>query len=197
MTITYTPTNQELTEFVGTSSSTVTLTPDENTSIYVESVSCSEDVSDLVVTTTPTSFTFSSQFKDMFVRAIKFTMQDSSGVKSFGNVSRFVDLPSTYKGLYQYVPPSVEFKDVVFSIQLYSYTGEVDPLNPELPIDPTPPWGAESPVGNPLYDAYKITETWTLVVRQNWQSSIIALQNAVASGSGYQQALSKYPELEL
>jgi hypothetical protein len=188
MTITYTPTNQELTEFVGTSSSTVTLTPDENTSIYVESVSCSEDVSDLVVTTTPTSFTFSSQFKDMFVRAIKFTMQDSSGVKSFGNVSRFVDLPSTYKGLYQYVPPSIEFKNVVFSIQLYSYTDE---------IDPTPPWGAESPVGDPLYDAYKITETWTLVVRQNWESSIIALQNAVISGSGYQQALSKYPELEL
>ena len=197
MTITYTPATLELTEFVGTSSTTVTLTPDANSSIYVQSVTCSEDVSGLVITNTPTSFTFSSLFPDMFVRSIKFTMQDSSGVKSFGNVSRFVDLPSTYKGVYQYVPPSVELKTVVFNVQMYSYTGEIDPLDPEAPIDPTPPWGSSSPVGNPLYDSYKTTITWTLVVRQNWQSSIIALGNAVNSGSGYQQALTKYPELGL
>lgn len=197
MTISYTPATLELTEFVGTSSTTVTLVPDVNSSIYVESISCSEDVSDLVLTTTPSSFTFSSLFQDMFVRVIKFTNQGSDGVKSFGSVSRFVDLPSTYKGVYQYVPPSVEVKNVVFSVQLYSYTGEIDPLNPELPIDPTPPWGSGSPVGNPLYDSYKTTSTWTLVVRQNWQSSIIALGNAVNSGSGYQQAITKYPELEL
>ena len=196
MTITYTPANLELIEFVGTTSTTVTLVPDVNSSIYVDSVSCSEDVSDLVITTTPSSFTISSLFQDMFVRVIKFTMQDD-GIKSFSSVSRFADLPSTYKGVYQYVPPSVEVKNVVFSIQLYSYTGSIDPLNPELPVDPTPPWGMDSPVGNPLYDAYKTTETWTLVIRQNFQSSIIALGNAVNNGSGYQQALSQYPELGL
>lgn len=188
MTITYTPANQEVTEFVGTESSTVTLLPDASSAIYVESVTCSEDISDLAISNTETSFTFSSQFNDMFTRVIKFTDQDSSGNKSFSSVSRFADLPSTYKGLYQYIPPSVETREITFTISLYSYTDE---------LDPTPPWGIDSPIGNPLYDSYKTTSTWVLTVRQNWQSSLTALRNAVSSGSGYQAAVSKYPELEL
>lgn len=188
MTITYTPANQEVTEFVGTSSSTVTLTPDANTAIYVESVTCSEQISDLIITNTSSSFTFSSVFADMFTRVIKYTLQNAGGTKSFGSVSRFVDLPSTYKGVYQYVPPTVETKQITFTISLYSYTDE---------ITPGAPWGLSSPVGNPLYDQYKTTATWVLVVRQNWQSSLIALKNAVNSGDGYEQAIAKYPELEL
>lgn len=194
---TYTTPNLELTEFVGTASTTITVTPDENSSIYIESVTCERDISDLVITTTPNSFTISSEFKDMFVRTIKYTMQDSDGVKSFGSVSRFVDLPSTYKGVYEYVPPATETTTVVFSINLYSFTGVADPLTPEVPVDSTPPWGAESPVGNTLYDSYKTTETWSLVIRQNWQSSIAALKTAVSSGAGYTQAVTQYPELEL
>ena len=194
---TYTTPNLELTEFVGTASTTITITPDVNSSIYIENVTCNQDIPDLVITTTSDSFTFSSQFRDMFARTIKYTMQDSNGVKSFGSVSRFVDLPSTYKGVYEYVAPSAETVPVAFSVNLYTFTGAADPLNPELPIDSTPPWGTESPVGNPLYDSYKTTETWTLIVRQNWQASIAALKTAVSSGSGYAQAITKYPELEL
>jgi hypothetical protein len=188
MTITYSPTNQEVTEFVGTTGSTVTLTPDASTFIYVESVTCSDDISDLVVTNTESSFTFSSVFSDMFTRVIKFTSQDSTGKKSFATVGRFADLPSTYKGLYQYVPPSVETREITFTISLYSFTDELNPVAP---------WGTSSPVGDPLYDSYKTTATWVLTVRQNWQASLQALRTAVSSGVGYQQAVAKYPELEL
>lgn len=188
MTITYSPTNQEVTEFVGTTSSTVTLTPDASTFIYVESVTCADDIPDLVISNTDASFTFSSTFSDMFTRVIKFTSQDSDGKKSFGSVGRFADLPSTYKGLYQYVPPTAETREVTFTISLYSFTDELNPVAP---------WGTNSPVGDPLYDSYKTTATWVLTVRQNWQASILALRTAVSSGTAYQQAVSKYPELEL
>ena len=197
MTITFNPTNLELTEFVGTTGTTVSLTPDESSSIWVYSASASEQVEDLSITTTSSSFTFSSKFEDMFDRVIKYTSQSTSGVKSFGSVSRFSDLPSDYKGMYQYVPPAVEFKNIIFTVELYSYTGEVDPLTPEVPVDPTPPWGSSSPVGNPLYDSYRTTQTWTLVIRQNWASSQAALKLAVKNGSGYKAAVAKYPEMEL
>jgi hypothetical protein len=188
MTITYSPSNFEVTEFIGTPSTTVTLSSEENASIYIESVSCSEQVSDLIITNDETSFTFSSTFQDMFPRVVKFTMQDSGGRKSFGSVSRFIDLPPTYKGVYQYVPPNAEFKDLIFNISLYYYSDET--LQ-------TPPWDMESPIGNPLYDEYKVTATWTLVVRQNWQASIQALKTSITSGSGYAEAVARYPELEL
>lgn len=197
MTTTFNPTNLELTEFVGTTGTTITLTPDESSSIWVESVTVSEQVQGLVLTNNQNSFTFSSTFSDMFDRVIKYTSQNSAGVKSFGSVSRFIDLPSDYKGMYQYVPPSVEFKNIVFTVHLYSYTGTVDPLTPEVPVDPTPPWGTSSPIGNSAYDSYKTTETWTLVLRQNWASSILALKTAVKNGSGYKAASAKYPEMEL
>lgn len=197
MTITFNPTNLELTEFVGTTGTTVSLSADAASSFWVYSATASENPSDLVITTTPSSFSFTSTFADMFDRTIKYTSQNSAGVKSFGSVSRFVDLPSDYKGMYQYIPPSVEFKNIVFTVGIYEYTGEVDPLNPELPIDPTPPWGTNSPVGNPAYDSYKTNLTWTLVLRQNWQSSNAALKLAVKNGSGYKAAAAKYPEMEL
>lgn len=197
MTTTYSPTTADLTEFVGTSGLTVTATPDAASSIYIGSVTVSETPSDLVVSNTSTSFTFASTFADRFDRIIKYVKQDANRNKTFGSVSRFSDLPADYVGMYQYVPPSVEFKNVTVTINMWSYTGAVNPLDPMAPIDPTPPWGAGSPVGNPLYDSYKTTETWTFVLRQNWQSSIIALQTAVHAGSSYQAALAKYPEMSL
>jgi len=190
MTITYSPSSLELTEFVGTTGTTVTLTPDSQTVIYIEKVTTSPSpltpVTISVSNVGTKSFTFSSNFSDMFDRTIYYVSQTVDKVKVFNTVKRFVDLPSSYKALYRYVPPSAETMEIAFTITLYSFTGIGTP---------SAPWGSGNPVGNPTYAAYRTTATWILDLRQNWESSQLALQNAVKLGSGYKNAVKKYPEV--
>lgn len=192
MTITYSPAALELTEFVGTTGTVVTLTPDVNTVIYIASVTVSPNTSPPVSVSISNgatkSFTFSSKFPDMFDRVINYVVQLPDRKKQFKQVTRFVDLPDDYRGVYRYVPPSSDFKEITFTINLYSFTDELG--------SPVAPWGTGNPVGNQLYDSYKTTDTWVLDLRQNWESSQLALQEAVKRGSTYAVAAKKYPEIE-
>lgn len=221
MALTFTPASDsiEFTEYVGTAGTTVTITyptdvwnpaavppVDEFTTyaeIYVYGVTMSLDgvanPADLNLTYTDTSFTFSSTFGDTFERSISYLQQGTDETqKTYGTVNRFANLPSDYKGLYRYVPPASDFKDATFTISLYEfvYDSRVGGVGggPVTPVTEAP-WGTGSPVGNPLYDAYKKTYTWTCILRYNWQSSRVALQQGIANGSGAIKARAKYPEL--
>lgn len=217
MALTFTPASDsiEFTEYVGTAGTTVTITyptdvwnpaavppVDEFTTyseIYVYGVTMSlsgiENPTDLNLTFTDNSFTFSSAFGDTFERSISYLQQGADETKkSYGTVNRFANLPSDYKGLYRYVPPASDFKDAVFTISAYEFV--YDSRDEGGAVAPTEaPWGTNSPVGNPLYDQYKTTYTWTCILRYNWQSSRVALQQGIANGSGAIKARAKYPEL--
>lgn len=190
-----------LTEFIGTPGLTVTLTsppvtpaepPPEGgaaeTVSYtyeVVSVTCIDQYvpDDLVITLGTDSFTIASSFPDMFDRVIKYlvydvdnvNIQNNYNIKTYLQVTRFNDLPELFTGVYEYVPPSVQSREVPFTVVydetvISSFTGST---------------------------TTRITDTWTFTINENWQLALEYLKYYVKQGSKAKQATVKYPELNL
>lgn len=167
MTIHYSPVNLELTEFIGTAGTTVTLSDDSTPTphtIQILSVTCSPSPEIISISHTDTSFTFVSTFADMFPRSISYVLQGSDHrQKIYRTVSRFSDLPQSYKGIWKYVPPSSETMEITFSISA-------------------------------LVNSVPTQLSWILDLRQNYSVSIEALKQGIRASDGYKQAVLKYPE---
>lgn len=171
---TFSPAMLELNEFGGTSGTTVQLVPATavppalQDSVTINSVTASGGPSDLSITWSGDSFTFSSTFPDMFNRTLKYLKSiDSSGNKVYKTATRFSNIDSDYIGLYQYVPPSSNFIDIPFTV---NYTGTISGSN---------------------------SATWLLTIRYNSGYSNTAFSTAVKNGSEYKNALTLYPEMSL
>jgi hypothetical protein len=178
--ITFSPATLDLNEFVGTTGTTVQLLtpvppiaipPDEQLiqeTVIIDSVTASGGPSDLVITWSGDSFTFSSTFSDMFSRTLKYLKSvDDSGNKLYKTATTFSNIDSDYLGLYQYVPPSITSINIPFTI---NYTGSISGVS---------------------------SVTWTLIIRYNSGYSNTAFSTAVRNGNGYKNALTLYPEMSL
>jgi hypothetical protein len=178
--ITFSPATLDLNEFVGTTGTTVQLlTPVPpiaippaiqliQETVVINSVTATGGPSNLVITWSGDSFTFSSTFPDMFPRTLKYLRAvDAAGNKTYRSVTKFSSIESDYIGLYQYVPPSITSINIPFTV---NYTGSIS--------------GASS-------------RTWVLTIRYNAEYSNAAFSTAVRNGSGYKNALALYPEMSL
>ena len=174
MAATFSPVNLELNEFEGTTGQTVTITDEvtlpavpETLTITNVVLSNTERPADFIVTWSGNQFTFISKFEDQFDRTLKFVTQDEDRTKRFFKVNRFIDIPENYKGLYQYVPPAQDWKEIIFAVTV------------------------EGSVTGPA------TYNWTLTLRHNFQVSNSKFVEYSRKGQEYQQALQSYPELSL
>lgn len=176
MAITFSPSNLELMEFTGTAGTTVTMTydagapgatgsPTPSPAISSVTVTSGNAPSDLVITYTDSSFTFSSAFNNMFSKTIKYLIQDADATKHYYAVNSFSSLPSTFTGVYQYVPPPTITMDIDFEVVVTGLLGADE------------------------------TETWTLVLRYDSASANTALTAAIADGEISKLAVINYPEL--
>ena len=158
----FSPANLEIIEFNG-STQTITMIADDtapepaNTETFiinnVEFVTKSKQPRDLNISWENDTFTFSSSFSDMFDRTIKYIIQDTVTWKTtYGMSSRFVDLPSNYSALYEYIPPSVVFTEYDFKVEA---TGSV---------------------------SGDVVQFWTLVVRYNSDISNANLSDYASKG---------------
>lgn len=165
------PSTLELNEYVGTTGQSVSIDvtddsfPANTQTITINSVTVSEELSDLNITISGNYFTFSSKFNDIFDRTIKYLIEDDNLQKKYYSVNGFNEVVSGYTGIYQYVPPTVQFKDVIFTVK---YTGSIT--------------GQQ-------------TATWTMTVRYNSDYSNSKFRELVLSSKGYENAVTLYPEL--
>lgn len=171
---TFVPANLELNEFSGTTGFTIQIVPATATppalqdDLTIVSVTSSGMPSDFQVTWHGDTFTFSSSLNDMFDRTLKYLKSiDENGNKTYKTASRFNDIDDEYIGIFQYVPPSVEYIDIPFTIVTE---------------------GTESGTS---------THTWTLTVRYDSSYSNSAFTTLVRQGKEYQNALSMYPEMSI
>jgi hypothetical protein len=168
---TFSPANLELYEFLGTTGQTVQIVPTApippalDDVLTITSVTVNAFYEDLTITWANDSFTFKSKFDDTFSRSIKYLIQSESGTKSFGVATKFIEVPSVITGVYQYIPPSVTYKNIIFTIVA---DGAISGTN---------------------------TYTWTLTVRYDFEYSNNAFKNLITSGEDYKKALLEYPEL--
>lgn len=195
------PAAATLTEFIGTPGLTVALTsppvtpaepPPEGgvaeTVSYtyeIVSVTCVDQYvpDDLVITLGTDSFTFSSSFPDMFDRVIKYLVydvdnvdiQNNYNIKTYLQVTRFNDLPELFTGVYEYIPPSVQSRQVPFTV-VYDET-MISSLSGSTTT--------------------RITDTWTFTINENWELALSYLKYYVKQGSKAKRAVVKYPELLL
>lgn len=153
-----------------------------------------------VVITQPRTVTITTAFPDMFDRLIKYLkydadnidLQNNFNVKTFLTVPRFADLPDRYTGVYEYVAPAVQEKTVTIRVNHYEYS--------ESSVGgggggSGAPWGSGNPIGNPLYDEYITFSDWSFTLNENFLLSLEYMQSAIRSGTSFQRALQKYPEL--
>lgn len=172
---TFSPANVTLTEFIGTTGTTVSVIaptavpPALQDSYTITNVTYVADKipNDLVITWSGNSFTFSSKFGDVFDRTLKYLIykDKNSSIKQYFTVKRFEEVPVNIYGIYQYDPPSSDFTfgDFVISYNsLYSGSGSV---------------------------------TWTLNLEHDYQASNNKFRAIVARGSEFVQAKTRYPEL--
>jgi hypothetical protein len=163
----------EFLEYVGTTGQSVVLNvtgdpfPANTQTITINSVTASESIPDLVITISNNSFTFSSKFPDFFDRTIKYLVEDDDFNKTYYSVNGFNQVDRNYTGIYQYVPPSVQFRDVIFTV---TYTGSIT--------------GQQ-------------TSSWSTTIRYNSEYSNQKFKELVLAGKTYQQATLIYPELNL
>lgn len=104
-----------LTEGVGSSGATVSITDDLGSPVGIDSVTCSESPGDLVISIGTSQFTFSSTFDDIMDRQIRYTVRGSSG-NTYGTVSKLSQLPPKYD-VHQ-VTSAPESKTVAFTVTL-------------------------------------------------------------------------------
>lgn len=201
----YTPASSalSLTEFVGTSGTTVTLNPPApaaggggegegetitySYNIISVAMNDSHAPTDLQVSFSDNTFTFSSTFPDMFDRTIKYLVYDSDNegiannrfLKTYLQVPRFQDLPELFTGVYEYIPPSVNTRQVAFTV-VYDETSTIIDI-----------------LGGSSGGTTRLTETWTFTIVENWQLAMEYLRHAIVNGTRAKKAISKYPELSL
>lgn len=187
-----------LTEFIGTAGTTVSLLPppavvgSEEVTTYeynIISVTMNDEhaPTDLVVTKTADTFTFTSTFPDMFDRQIKYLVYDADNdnvsnnrfLKTYLQVPRFQDLPEKFTGVYQYVPPSVNTREVNFTVVYDETTSIVGGL------------------GGLGGGTTRLTETWSFTIVENWQLAMQYLKLSISNGTRAKRAVAKYPELSL
>jgi len=172
---TFSPVNLELTEFVGTTGTTIIVNPETAVPPAIQDVLTVTNVvisapkvpSDIVITWVNNTFTFSSKFNDFFSRTIKYLTYDSTtNIKKYFSVNSFDKIPVNEYGVYQYIPPPLDYMDVTFTITLS---------------------GTESGT---------TTVTWILTLRHDYQASNAAFSAAIARGTQSVQAKKLYPELK-
>jgi len=170
----FNPNTLRLNEFIGTDSTTVTISG-INETYKITSVTCSELIPDLVITWLNDSFTFSTSLQDIFPRTLKYVTLEGETNKKYGQVSRFTDIPSNFVGLYRYIPPSYTTKDIIFTI-----SGDVT----------TTTIGLFSTVNTITF-----TSIWILTAVYNSSYSNQKLLETIRNGSEFKQAVELYPEL--
>ncbi len=172
---TFSPVNLELTEFVGTTGTTVTVIPttaippaiQDALTITNVVISGPKVPSDISITWVGDTFTFSSKFNDFFARTIKYMTYDkATNVKKYFSVNSFNKISPNQYGVYQYIPPPLDYMDIDFTVTLS---------------------GTESGT---------TTAVWTLTLRHDYEASNAAFSAAIAKGSGAVQAIKIYPELK-
>lgn len=175
MVIEFTPSTLTLMEFVGTTSQQVSLQdPDLEIEITNVSYQYSKPIPDLSISWEGVAFTFSATFSTLFDRPTKYLiqLQPTAEAKQYIQATTISELPTTFKGIYQVSPPP-ESVSITFEITVNQRTLV------------------------PLGEWEESTYQWTLVVESDFAFTAQAIKNAVKQGAGYQQALQKYPEVEL
>lgn len=120
---TFSPANLELTEYVGTTGVTITINPDPvsfpmlSQTLAITNVTVNPAPSDLSISWTNNSFTFSSKFGDMFNKTYKYLIYDNAtNKKTYYSVSKISQISPKLTGVYQYIPPGNDLMDVTFTI---------------------------------------------------------------------------------
>lgn len=171
---------EPLKEFEGTGPSGLrvrALTTPPTTAVEILSVVCafSKPFPDLVITwELLTSFVITSTFANAFDRSFRVLVQPepTAEAKSFVTATSTSGLPEDFKSIVEVLPATTPIINIPFTVTYRDQEG-------------TPTWSGSK------------TATWNLSLTINEQYTAQIAKQLVQQGSGYQSAISRYPEATL
>lgn len=190
-------------EFIGTTGNTISTTASDTLQFQILNIDdtpgsvtyshplIGEEYTDMVITTSASSFTYSCKFEYSFERKTRFlyqpnpTQQDKQYFEIRSphllppNYAERPDIPN-YTGVYHMIPPVVEQVPVIFTIVGRERT--ITTVQTEF--GPSVTYGSW----------YAKTYTWSVTINHNFQWTAYAIKKAVRNGTGYKEAIDKYAE---